>query len=157
MPGPEVCGKASGRRYLCTAQESHGSQARMRYHTPDALALGAARSNHELLSVVSTIHHSCPLRLIQVGIGHLPPTELLSTQSIKWNNGGRDCADGLMIQGSCFTGLVGMMTRLSLKARGWSRDRRLATRLPNPTSVSRYPGCLSVSVTFIGTNRALSH
>jgi hypothetical protein len=45
----------------------------MRYHTPDALALAAARLNHEML-VVSMIHRSCPLRLIQVEAGRLLPT-----------------------------------------------------------------------------------
>jgi hypothetical protein len=119
-------GKTFGRHILRLAQESHGPQSRMRYHALDALASDAARLNHEML-VVSAIHHFCPLRLIQVEVGRLPSTILPSTQSSKWNNGGRDCADGFMLQGSCFTGPVGTMTWPSLEAQGSSRDEDLAT------------------------------
>jgi hypothetical protein len=110
-------------------------QSRMRYHTPDALALAAARLNHEML-VVSMIHRSCPLRLIQVEAGRLLPTVLSSTQSSKWDNVSRDCADGFMLQGSCFTGPMGLMIQPSLEAQGSRRDENLATRLLDPTSLS---------------------
>jgi hypothetical protein len=143
------CGKTFGRHILRLAQESHGPQPRMRYHALDALASDAARLNHEML-VVSAIHHFCPLRLIQVEVGRLPSTILPSTQSSKWNNGGRDCADGFMLQGSCFTGPVGTMTWPSLEAQGSSRDEDLATSF-RASSCCR--GCLSVPVTFV-SNRA---
>jgi hypothetical protein len=122
-------------------QESHGPQSRMRYHTPDALALAAVRLNHEML-VVSMIHRSCPLRLIQVEVGRLLPTVLPSTQSSKWNTVSRDCADGFMLQGSCFTGPIGLMTQPSLDAQGSRRDENLATRLLDPTSLSWLLVCI---------------
>jgi hypothetical protein len=129
------CGKTFGHQILRPAQESHGPQSRMRYHTPVALASDPARLNHEML-VVSAVHHFCPLRLIQVEVGRLPPTILPSTQSSKWNSGGRDCVDEFKLQGSCFTGPVCTMTRPSLEAQGSSCDGNLAPRLSGFKSLS---------------------